>query len=189
MKRSLILTLVMSLIAVSGANAQGFFENFSKDLRYAFSLGIGSAYPFNPNSFEANYDPSFGMMLDLGAAKQWVEASGTFDYSFFMNNGTTPDDANIMTLFMTVKVKPLKTSVRPYILVTGGWFRYWIVNLDITENVIGYGGGVGIEVEIGKTRRLFLEAKHVQGQTRSTEQQANTEIIPVRFGVTWSFGG
>jgi hypothetical protein len=71
--------------------------------------------------------------------------------------------------------------------VCGGYFRQWIVNLDYTENVLGYGGGAGVEMGIDKTRRLFLDVRYIEGQTRETQDQANTEIIPVRLGVTWEF--
>jgi hypothetical protein len=61
------------------------------------------------------------------------------------------------------------------------------VDLDYTENVLGYGGGAGVEVELDRVKRLFLDVRYVQGQTRETASKSNTETLPIRLGVTWEF--
>jgi len=43
---------------------------------------------------------------------------------------------------------------------------------------------MGDEVE---PRRLFIEGKHINAQTRKSEDKANTQAIPVRIGLTWIF--
>jgi len=92
----------------------------------------------------------------------------------------------VLMLFVDLKYFPFSSAARPYVLACGGLYRTWIVDEDYTEMVLGYGGGAGIEVEIGETRRLFLEGRYIQGQTRErTEERANTEVIPFRFGMTW----
>jgi hypothetical protein len=109
-----------------------------------------------------------------------------------------------MNLFLNLKYQPVGTSVRPYALACGGWFRSWIVDplepddypltvehyLDggddtYEENVLGYGFGVGVEIEIDKTRRIYFEGRAVEGQTRETQDRANLSTVPLRVGLTW----
>ena len=162
-----------------------------------FSLGLGSAVNYQPDSFADNYDPSFGVLLSGGARRGPFILAASFDYNFFFASGTTPDDLNVLMVFADFKYSPLSGSARPYLLVCGGLYRTWIVDEDYTETVLGYGGGAGVEVKIGETRRLFLEGRYVQGQTRErvdlsqepTDKERghgpNTEVIPFRFGLTW----
>jgi hypothetical protein len=89
-------------------------------------------------------------------------------------------------LFADFKYSPLTGAARPYLLVCGGLYRTWIVDEDYTESVLGFGGGAGVELKIGDTRRLFFEGRYIQGRTRErTEEAANTEVIPFRFGLVW----
>jgi hypothetical protein len=60
-------------------------------------------------------------------------------------------------------------------------------DLFYDENVLGYGVGGGIEVELDKVRRLFLEGRYIEGQTRETQERANMVILPFRLGLTWEF--
>jgi hypothetical protein len=173
---------ILTLPAINDAQA-----DFTDDLKYTVAFGIGSAKPIAPDGFKDGYDPSLGLLFDAGAAKSIVEVSVSFDYNFYLSNGIVANDINILNIFLNLKIKPLETTVRPYILVSGGYFRTWIVDLESgTENVLGYGGGAGIEVAISKTQNLFLEGKYIQGQTRKTERKANMEVIPIRFGVSWT---
>jgi hypothetical protein len=154
---------------------------------FVLSLGIGSAINQQPDSFSQQYDPSFGLVLSGGARRSGLTIEATFDYNFFLANGGTPDDLSILMMFVDVKFMPVHSTARPYVLACGGYYRTWIVDTDYLEGVMGYGGGVGIEVEIDRLRRLFFEGRYVQGQTRETEKAANTEVIPFRLGVTWEF--
>ena len=152
---------------------------------YVISLGIGSASNYKPDDFNENFSPSFGLMLFVGARQHGFTAGVNMNYNFFLADGTTPNDLNILMMFAELQYGPSKSKARPYILVCGGYFRQWIVNLDYTEDVLGYGGGAGVSMKIGTSRELFLEGRYIEGQTRKTQDQANTVVIPVRFGVTW----
>jgi hypothetical protein len=173
---------------------------------FALSLGLGTALPQEPPAFPDEYDASFNFLLNFGARRSNFEASLCFDYNFFFTTLQKPDDMNIMMLFLNLKYLFLKSTARPYVVVCGGWFRSWIVddldpnNPPLTveyevqggdntygENVLGYGGGGGVEIEIDKVRRIFFDVRYVEGQTRQTQQHANMVIIPVRFGLTWVF--
>ncbi len=175
-------------------------------MSYVISLGLGTSINEAPEAFTEEYDPSFGIYLDGGVRRWELEFTLSFDYNFFFTTLQDPDDMNIFNLFLNLKYRPLKTTARPYVLVCGGWFRSWIVDpLDpddppetvahevdagdntYEENVLGYGVGGGVEIEIDKTRRIFLEGRYVEGQTRLTEDHANMAIIPVRLGLTWEF--
>jgi hypothetical protein len=109
-----------------------------------------------------------------------------------MAKGTVPNDLNVFMAFLDVMYVPTKTAARPYLLVCGGYYRQWIVNLDYTENVLGYGGGAGLEMELDRTRRLFVEGRYIQGRTRKNQPNVNSDmsnatIVPFRLGVTWEF--
>jgi hypothetical protein len=174
--------------AASGARAR---RAARKDdtTRFVLSLGIGSAFDYKPEEFNDSFDPSAGLMISMGARRGGVTLAGTFDYNFFFNSNRGelyPNDLNILMIFVDLKYMPTHSQARPYLLVCGGYYRQWIVDADYTENVLGYGGGVGVELEIDRVRRLFLEGRYVQGQTRETAEKANTEIIPFRLGVTWA---
>jgi len=185
MKRilSIALVAIFALSATASAQRRGSERSFN----YVASIAVGSAYPFAPDTFDDSHSLGFGMMADFGVQKSIAQASINFDYSFFFADSPVPNDANVFTLFANVKINPVKSTARPYLFIGGGYFRYWIVDLNIYENVLGYGGGAGIELEVGAKRRLFLEGKHISGRTRKTEDKANTQIIPVRLGLTWVF--
>ncbi|MCI0453126.1 MAG: porin family protein [Candidatus Latescibacteria bacterium] len=178
----------------------------SSQMTYVISLGLGSSINQEPPAFIEEFDPSFGLYLDGGVRRWEFELTLSFDYNFFFTTRPDPEDLSIMNLFLNLKYRPLKTTARPYVLVCGGLFRSWIVNeLDpndppetveyevesgdnfYEENVLGFGIGGGVEIEMDKTRRIFFEGRYVQGQTRQTEDHANMAIIPVRIGVTWEF--
>jgi len=155
-------------------------------ITYFVSLGLGSAINYNPDSFADNYSPSMGTVLSVGGRRYGVTVAVTFDYNFFFANGTTPDDLNILTIFADLRYAPVHSTARPYLIVCGGYYRQWIVDTGYTENVLGYGGGAGVELELDKARRIFLEGRYIQGQTRELDEtKANTEVIPFRLGVTW----
>jgi hypothetical protein len=159
---------------------------------FAFSLGLGSADNYKPDAFSNNFNPSFGGMLAFGMRKYGVMVGVNMNYNFFLAKGSDsqtaiPNDLNIFTIFGELSWSPLNSTARPYIVACGGYFRQWVVNLDYTENVMGYGVGGGLEMKIDKVKRLFLDARYIEGQTRKTENQANTVFIPVRLGVTWEF--
>jgi hypothetical protein len=155
-------------------------------IAFVLSLGLGSAIPREPDELVDDFNPSFGGILSMGARRYGITVSGTFDYNFFLREGTTPNDLNILMGFVDIKYTPMHSKARPYLLACGGWYRQWIVDTGYTENVLGYGGGVGVEVELDPVRRLFIEGRYVQGQTREAdENKSNTEIIPFRLGVTW----
>jgi hypothetical protein len=156
-------------------------------MSFVFSLGLGSAINQEPDSFRSDYDPAFGVVLSGGARRSGVTLAATFDYNFFFAGGSVPNDLNILMIFLDVKYMPVHSTARPYLLACGGYYRTWVVDTDYLESVLGYGGGVGVEVEIDRTRRLFFEGRYVQGQTRETDLAANTEVIPFRLGVTWEF--
>jgi hypothetical protein len=154
---------------------------------YALSLAIGSAVSQQPDDFKNNFSPSMGLMLAFDVRQYGFTAGINFNYNFFLAAGTVPNDLNILTVFGELKYNPTKSKARPYLVVCGGYFRSWIVNLDYTEGVLGYGGGGGVELEIGRTRSIFLDARYIEGQTRKTQDESNTVLIPIRLGVTWGF--
>lgn len=175
-------------------------------MTFAFSLGVGTSLNQDPPAFTTEYDPSFDLYLAFGVRRWELEASLSFDYNFFLTTLQAPDDLNVMTLFLNLKYLPIKTTARPYVLACGGWFRSWIVDdLDPTnppvtveyevqggdntyeENVLGYGFGGGVEIEMDKVRRIFFDVRYVQGQTRQTQHHANMVIVPIRLGLTWEF--
>ncbi|HKW14861.1 MAG TPA: hypothetical protein VJS69_10285 [Candidatus Krumholzibacteria bacterium] len=157
-----------------------------------FSLGLGSAASRKPEEFNNNFNPSFGGILALGVRQHGLQAGISFNYNFFLANGTVPDDLNIFMAFADLKYLYGKSKALPYVLVCGGYYRQWIVNLNYYENVLGYGGGAGVEMALDKTRKLFVEGRYVEGQTRKDQAkvnslQENTVTIPFRIGVTWEF--
>jgi hypothetical protein len=154
---------------------------------YIISLGIGSGVLLNPDEIKDNFNPSFGATFVVGARQYGVTAAVNFGYNFYLADGTTPNDLNILTMFADLRYSPLHTKARPYIALCGGLWRQWIVDLDYTENVLGYGGGGGVEVELDRVKRLFLDVRYMQGQTRETASKSNTETLPIRLGVTWEF--
>lgn len=157
---------------------------------YYISLGIGSAINYLPDSFKDSYDPSFGLRLGGGVSRSSLQLGVTFSYNFFFSNAPTnlfPDDLNILTIFGDLKFVPVGNTVKPYLLLCGGYYRQWIVNAGQEENVLGYGAGFGVDLELDRSRHLYLEGRYVQGQTRETEDNANTELIPFALGVTWFF--
>jgi len=175
-------------------------------MTYVFSLGLGPAINSAPDAFTEEYNPGFGFYLDGGVRRWDLELALSFDYNFFFTNLADPVDMNVMNLFLTLKYRPVKTTARPYVLGCAGWFRSWIVDeLDpddppetvvyetqagdnfYSENVLGYGVGGGIEVEIDKVRRIWFEGRYIQGQTRETQNHANMVVIPLRLGLTWEF--
>lgn len=174
------------------------------EMSYVFSLGLGTAVNSAPEAFTEEYDPAFGIYIDGGVRRWELEFTMSFDFNFFFTNLQNPDDLSIMNLFLNLKYRPLKTTARPYVLVCGGYWRSWIVDdLDpadppetfeyetqsgdnsYTENVLGYGIGGGIEIEMDKTRRIFFEVRYVQGETRETQNHENMVIMPIRLGLTW----
>jgi len=155
---------------------------------YLISLGIGSAVAYKPDELTDRFSPSFGMMLSFGARQYGFMAGINLNYNFFLADGTTPNDLSTGTIFAELQYSPGSSKARPYLVVCGRLFRSWIVNLDYSETVLGYGGGAGINLQIGAKRDLFLDARYIEGQTRKfSVDQANMVIIPIRFGVTWEF--
>jgi hypothetical protein len=179
----------------------------TNQMTYVMSLGLGSSFNLAPDAFTDEYDPSFGFYLDGGVRRWELEATLSFDFNFFFTNRPRPDDLNVFNLFLNLKYRPLNSTARPYILGCAGWFRSWIVDPldpadppetfaaevttgddnDYEENVLGYGVGGGIEIEMDETRRIFLEGRYIQGQTRLTEKKENLTYIPIRLGLTWEF--
>ena len=186
MKHSVTLLLVVLLVTSAPSMLQGANKG---GLQYTASVGVGAGFPYNPEAFKDNWDPSFGLLLDFGVGKSLLEASASMDYNFFLSNSDMPDDVNVLALFANLKIKPIsKTSVRPYLLLCGGYFRYWIVDLGLYDNSIGFGGGAGVELEMNDEQRLFVEVKNIIGRTRGTNPtKANTEYIPIRVGITFVF--
>jgi hypothetical protein len=188
MKRVLILALALSVMASSISLAQG--RNDENAIKYSVSLGLGTSVPYNPDEFQDNWNPSIGLMLDVAAAKSVLELAANIDYSFFIADSRTPDDINVTAFFLNLKIKPLKSTARPYIFAGAGIYRAWIVDLDVYETVIGFGGGAGVEIEVDKKRRVFIEGKSLHGRTRDSRlvsRRANMEIIPIRMGITFVF--
>ena len=185
MKRILILVTTLAFLITT----PGLTATRAKAFQFSTSIGLGTGFPFAPDEFEEHWDPSFGAILDVAVQRSMIELSVAFDYNFFFSNGVDPDDVNILTAFLNLKIKPIsKSSVRPYILVGGGFYRYWIVDAGVEDNTTGYQGGAGVELDINKTQRLFIDVKQVFGRTRGTNaESANTSHIPVRIGMTFVF--
>jgi hypothetical protein len=184
MKRSVLLAVALTLALTPAARAEGFFQT------YSFSLGLGSAVAVDPEEFKDAYNPAFGLMMSFGAQRGLVELAVDFDYNFFLLEETgsiTPDDVNILNIFLMARIKPLKSKARPYLLFGGGYYRFWIVNQNFVENVLGYTGGVGFEAELNKRQRIFFEVRITQGQTRDNPTKENTVTVPGRLGLTWMF--
>jgi hypothetical protein len=187
MKRIVILITAISLSLMIAIPA--FSAGSSGGIQFSTSIGLGTGFPFSPDEFENHWDPSFGAILDVAAHKGLLEVSVAADYNFFLSTGVDPDDINILTLFLTIKIKPIaKASVRPYILVGAGYYRFWIVDAGVTDNTTGYQGGAGVEVDISKTQQIFIDVKQVVGRTRNIWlEDENTTHIPVRIGLTFLF--
>lgn len=185
MKRTFILLSTLILIITSPALP----ASKGKSIQYSTSIGIGTGIPISPSEFESDYDPSFGLILDFETQWKVVGLSASADYNFFLSNGLEPNDANILTLFLNLKLKPLaKGGLRPYILAGAGYFRYWVVDLNLTDNTTGWQFGAGVEIDISRSQRLFIDAKYVEGRTRDTNpEDANTVYVPVRLGLTFLF--
>jgi opacity protein-like surface antigen len=185
MKRILIIVTTLAFVFASPV----FSATKVKGFQLSTSIGLGAGFPFGPDAFDEHWDPSFGAVLEIGAQRSLIEISTSFDYNFFLSNGVDPDDVNILSIFLNLKVKPIsKSSVRPYLLVGGGYYRYWIVDADITENTTGYQAGAGVELDISKTQRMFIDVKQVIGRTRDTNpESANTNHIPARIGLIFLF--
>ena len=185
MKRIFIIATTLVFVIA----APGFSATRSSDYQFSTSIGLGAGFPFAPDAFEEHWDPSFGAVLDFAVQRSLIELSAAFDYNFFLSNGVDPDDVNVLTAFVNLKIKPIsKSSVRPYLLVGGGFYRYWIIDLDVTDNTTGYQAGAGVELDMSKTQRLFIDVKQVFGRTRETNpEKRNTSHIPVRLGVTFVF--
>jgi hypothetical protein len=161
-------------------------------MKYIISLGLGTGIEYKPDVLADNYSPLLGGTVVFGVRQHGVTVAANLGYNFFLANSVEPNDLNILTAFLDLRYSPTHTKARPYILVCGGFWRQWVVDLDYTESVLGYGGGAGVEVEIDRVKRLFLDVRYLQGQTRQLEPRinvdaSNTEIIPVRLGVTWEF--
>jgi hypothetical protein len=157
---------------------------------YIISLGIGSGVEYKPEEFADNYSPAFGLTLAAGARQHGITLAANFGYNFFLANGTVPNDLSILAMFVDVRFTPMRSKARPYLVVCGGYWRQWIVDLDYTEGVLGFGGGGGVEIELDRTKRLFIDVRYIEGQTRKfqeavNESASNTVIIPARLGVTW----
>jgi len=189
MKRSLFLALAALLVIAPGANSQGkgFFDF------YTFKLGVGSGFPIAPDGFKDDWNPAFGLGFAVGAQKEMVEVAADFNFDFFVEDAGVellPDDINVLTIFLTVKIKPIETRARPYIMGGGGYYRFWSVSPDIYENMLGYTGGAGLEVELNKKQQLFLEGRYLVGRLRLRElgnEIANIETISARLGISWIF--
>jgi hypothetical protein len=125
MKRILILLLALTIFT----STSSFAATKRNGVQFSTSIGLGTGIPIDPESFNNNWDPSFGAILDFAAQKSLVEASVSVDYNFFLSNGLDPDDANILTIFLNIAIKPVaKASIRPYIFGGAGYYRYWIVD-------------------------------------------------------------
>jgi hypothetical protein len=169
-------------LTTAGSNSRSIF----------FSLALGSAAIRQTDEFKSNFRPSFGGMLNVGARQHGVQADINFNYNFFLADGTVPNDLNVFMIFADLAYFPTKSGARPYVLVCGGYYRQWIVNLNYYDNVLGYGGGAGVEMALDKTRRLFVEGRFIEGRTRKIEPKVNSDMsntvtIPFRIGVTWEF--
>jgi hypothetical protein len=188
MKRILIIVTALATLAFL-ITTPGQTATKSKTYQFSTSIGLGAGFPISPDDFEEGWDPSFGAVLDVAVQRSLVEVSAAFDYNFFMNNSPDPWDVNVLTVFLNVKIKPLsKSSVRPYIMVGAGYYRYWIVDADVLDNTTGYQGGAGVELDISKTQRLFIDVKQVVGRTRHVNMDnRNTTHIPVRVGLIFLF--
>jgi opacity protein-like surface antigen len=185
MKRIFILLVTLVLFIASPALS----ARKGESTQIGTSIGIGSGIPITPSQLENDFNPSFGALLDVEMQWKNLGASAAADYNFFLSTGLEPQDANILTLFLNLKFRPLtKGGLRPYVLAGAGYFRYWVVDLKLTDNTTGWQFGGGAEIEISKTQRLFIEAKYVEGRTRGTNpQNENTVYVPIRVGLTFLF--
>lgn len=195
MKQSVTLLLLVLIFLSAPSLSQAVISG----VQYTASVGIGAGFPYKPETFKDHWDPSFGLLLDVGAAKSIIEVSVSLDYNFFLSDTQEPQDINALALFGNLKIKPIsKTSVRPYIIVGGGYFRMWVVDVGYYDNCLGFGGGAGVELEISEEQRLFFEIKNLIGRTREKVnpedaerainlERANSEYIPVRVGLTFVF--
>jgi hypothetical protein len=175
--------------AAAGARARR-MQRSENERTFIIYLGIGSGLEYKPDVMADNYSPLLGGTLGFGVRQYGITLAANFGYNFFLANGTVPNDLNILTMFVDVRYTPFHTKARPYVVACGGYWRQWVVDLDYTDSVLGFGGGVGVDVEVDRTKRLFVDVRYLQGQTRElqpgiNEDQANTEIIPMRLGLLW----
>lgn len=185
MRRCTMMFVLVIALLVPIANAQTSSDSEDSGIAYSITFAVGSAQSQEPDNFRKGFDPSFGTLLGVGATKSMFELSVSFDYNFFLSATNDPYDVNVFMTFLNLKISPLKTTARPYLIAGAGLYSTWIVDLDLDENVGGFHAGAGLEFVIDKVRHLFLEGRYVQGQTRKTEEKANTEIITGRLGVSW----
>lgn len=187
MRRCAIIFAVLIALHAPNVRAQSTDNDNAETLAYSISLGLGSARTVETDLFRKRFDPSLGLLFGVGVKKSMFEVSGSFDYNFFVSaNVQQPYDINVLMLFLNLKVSPLTGTVRPYVTGGGGLYSTWVVDLELDENVIGYHVGGGLEFVVDRVRHIFLEGRWVQGRTRKTEAKANTEIIPVRLGISWT---
>lgn len=224
MKRIILCILAASLSVAAPSKAQlqdatpqgGFFQQ----LNYSLSIGLGTGLPLKPDKdFSDDWKGSFGAQLEAMASRSLVGVGITFDYNFMTienSSDATPEDINILTVFLNVRIKPIeKSAVRPYIIGGGGLYRFWIVNVtnpdrtvtSLYKNAIGYGAGAGIELDLGDNRAIYVEARNIIGRVNTIERDSgqkrpdgsrilvpfvnlkkeNIHHVPVRLGVTFVF--
>jgi hypothetical protein len=185
MKRILIIAAALAFLITT----PGLTATRANSYQFSTSIGLGGGIPYEPDEFDEHWDPSFGAIVDVAVQRSMLELSVAFDYNFFFSNGQEPNDANVLTAFLNLKIKPLsKSSVRPYLLLGGGYYRFWIVDAEIKDNTTGYQGGAGVELDISKTQRLFIDMKQVFGRTRGINlENANTSHIAARVGLTFLY--
>ncbi|HET6350446.1 MAG TPA: hypothetical protein VFH88_15320 [Candidatus Krumholzibacteria bacterium] len=170
----------------AGARARRVHMRNQNPRSFVISLGLGSGVEYRPLYFKDNFKPAFGGVLGVGVRQYGFTAGVRAGFNMYFANGVVPNDLNIFTVFADLSYSPFHSTATPYLVVCGGYYRQWIVNLNYTENVLGYGGGAGVEIKIDKVRRLFIDGRFIQGRTREFEPtQANTETFPIRFGITW----
>ena len=157
-------------------------EAFADDYSLGFGGGIGVVLPVSPS----------------------FNVSGTVDFttfeldadSYIASRGIMPASlagGEISVLYVAGNLKwnvllPPESSVRPYILLGGGYFRLATDDIILpisttiikTEHVVGWHGGWGIDLTLGSAISLFFDALYIVGLT----QQA-TGYVPVRVGLTF----
>ncbi|MEE9271123.1 MAG: hypothetical protein V3V49_12780 [Candidatus Krumholzibacteria bacterium] len=158
-------------------------EAFADDYSLGFGGGIGFVLPVSPS----------------------FNVSGTVDFTTFeldadsyISSRQIPPPASIAggeisVLYVAGNLKwnvlsPQESSVRPYILLGGGYFRLATDDIVIptsttiikTEHVVGWHGGWGIDLALGSAISLFFDALYIVGLT-----QKATGYVPVRVGLTF----
>lgn len=203
--RTIMLALAITAVVAASASAQS-------TPQWKLYVDGELGFPSTPDRFTDGYDAvTFGGGVGLGyVLNRRITLTGSFHYLFapldedgYRQSAKTSalvdgGGRNILygSIGAVVYVLP-EGSLRPYVL--GGAGVYSLIQNDLTlttgstrttnqfdaDGAFGLNGGVGVEYAVGDAVGIYVEGQYLVG---FTENDA-TGHVPVRGGVTFSFGG